>query len=165
MKMQRLFVLVVLGSSLFACSCTMLQTPIAVAPVGPGPGSQMAAAATGFLKVYTNVQGYPYDSSDYYYVHTDYGIYNLDGMRVKSVQNAESFHSLNPQQVALPPGQYVVKGWTGSSQLAKVPVEIKAGCLTIVNLEKDSHQLFNSATQNDLVHTPDGMIVGWVAAR
>ena len=163
MKMQRLLVLVVAGSSLLACSCTMLQTPVAVAPVGPGPGSQIAQTSCGFLKVYTDVQWYPYDSSGYYYAHTAYGVYALDGTRVKSVGNAESFHSLNPQLVALSPGQYFVRGWSDAYYLAKVPVEIKAGCLTIVNLEKDSHELFQSANQNNLVHTPEGRTVGWAA--
>ena len=164
MKKQRLLVLVAAGGSLLVCSCAMLQTPIAVAPVGPEPGNQIAQTATGYLKVYTNVEGYPYDEDNFYYVHTDYGIYDLDGKRVKSVQNTESFHSLKPKQVVLPPGHYFVKGWTGANQLAKVPVEIKAGCLTLVNLENNNHELFQKANQDDLVHAPDGRIVGWMAS-
>ena len=166
MKMQRLVVLVAVGSSLLACSCSTLQTPVAVAPVGPGPGSQIAQASTGSLKVYTHVQGYPYEADYYYFVHSDYNIYDSSGRHVKSVQNTELYHSPTPREVALPPGHYEVVAWgDGFQQRVKVPVEIKAGCLTTVNLEKDSHRLFQDAKQDDLVRTPDGGIVGWVAAR
>ena len=163
MKIERLPLVVALGCALWACSCTLLQTPTAVAPIGPEPGSRPTLATAGFLKVYTDVECYPYDEDQYYYAHTDYGIYTPDGKRVKSVQNAESFHSLPPKQVALPPGQYTVVGWSDAYQRVKVPVVIQAGCLTTVNLEKDAHMLFQNAKPADLVHTPDGRIVGWAA--
>lgn len=163
MKMQCLPVLLALGTALLTCSCALLQQPIVVAPVGPGPGSQIASAPTGSLEVYTDVQRYAYDESTYYDAHTDYGIYDLGGQRIKSVQNSASFHSLQPQEVALPPGQYSVVGWSDGYQLVKVPVVIQAGRLTKVNLEKNNHQLFQKANQDDLVHTPDGRTVGWSA--
>ena len=166
MKMQRLLVLVATGISLLACSAAALPSPVAVAPVGPGPDSQLAQTSTGSLKVYTHVQGYPYEADYYYFVHSDYNIYDASGRHVKSVQNTELYHSLTPREVALPPGDYEVVAWGDAfQQRVKVPVEIKAGCLTTVNLEKDSHRLFQDAKQDDLVRTPDGGIVGWVAAR
>jgi hypothetical protein len=140
-----------------------MQTPIAVAPVGPAPGSRPALASTGFLKVYTEVECYPYDEDLYYYAHTAYGVFDTGGRRIKSVQNAASFHSLVPQQVEFPPGHYEVVGWTDAYQLVKVPVLIQAGYLTTVNLEKDAHKLFQNAKQDDLVRTTDGRIVGWSA--
>jgi hypothetical protein len=163
MNRQQLVVLIAVGLSLFSCSCTLMQQPVAVAPVGPGPVRHPALTSTGFLKVYTEVECYPYDEDMYYFAHTDYGVYRPDGQRIKSVQNAASFHSLAPKQVELPPGQYEVVGWTDAYQLVKVPVLIKAGCLTTVNLEKDAHQLFQNAKQDDLVRTADGRIVGWSA--
>ena len=140
MKMQCLLVLVASGSSLLACSCMTLQTPVTLAPVGPGPSSQVTQASTGSLKVYTQVQGYSYEADYYYFVHSDYNVYNLNGWRVRSVQNTELYRSLTPRAVALPPGHYEVVAWGDAyQQLVKVPVEIKAGCLTTVNLEKDTH--------------------------
>ena len=164
MKTQRLLALVTVAGALWTCSCTLMQQPVAVAPVGPGPGSQTALADTGFLKVYTEVECYPYDEDLYYYSHTAYGIYDLDGNRIKSVQNTASFHSLNPMKVALPPGQYAVVGWSDAYQLVKVPVRIEAGRLTTVNLEKNDHQLFQKAKADELVYTADGRIVGWSAS-
>ena len=164
MKTKSLLVLITAVGSLWACSCTLLQQPLAVAPVGPAPGSQPALADSGFLKVYTDVECYPYDEDMYYYAHTAYGVYDSGGKRIQSVQNAESFHSLNPMQVTLPPGQYTVKGWSDAYQLVKVPVVIKAGCRTTVNLEKNDHGLFPSGKTADLVQTPDGRIVGWMAS-
>jgi len=164
MKIQKVLVLVAAGSSLLACSCTLLQPTVAVAPVGPGPGSLIASGSTGYLKVYTHVEGYPYEADYYYFGHSDYNVYDHTGRRVRSVQNADLYHSLTPRQVALPPGHYEVIGWGDIKQLVKVPVVIKEGCLTTVNLEKDGRQIFKSAKQDDLVHTPDGgIIVGWAA--
>ena len=136
MKLQSLLVLIASGSSLLACSCMTLQTPITLAPVGPGLGNQIASASTGSLKVYTHVQGYTYEADYYYYAHSDYNVYNLNGWRVRSVQNTALYRSMEPREVALPPGHYEVVAWGDAfQQLVKVPVEIKAGCLTTVNLE------------------------------
>ena len=54
-------------------------------------------------------------------------------------------------------------GWFDAYQLVKVPVVIKAGCLTTVNLEKNDHGLFPTGKTADLLQTPDGRIVGWAA--
>ena len=162
--MQLWLVLVTAGCSLLVCSCTLLQTPIAMAPVGPGPSNQTAQATTGYLKVYSNVQGFPYDADNFYYVHSDYNIYDSNGRHVKNVQNTELYQSLTPREVALPPGHYEVVAWgDGFQKMVKVPVEIKTGCLTIVNLEIDNHELFQNAKPDDLVHASDGRIVGWAA--
>jgi hypothetical protein len=152
--------LIMVAVSMMTVSCTLMQQPVAVAPVGPAPGSQLALADTGFLKVFTDMKFSRYDDM-FYATHTDYGVYDDAGKLIKSVQNAESFHSPTPMQVALPPGHYIVEGWSDAYKLVKVPVLIEAGSLTTVNLEKDDHGLFPGGIAADLVHTPDGRIVGW----
>jgi len=160
MKTQRLLALLTVAGALLTCSCTLMQQPVAVAPVGPAPGSQPALADTGFLKVFTAVNCGSADNM-VYIKHTDYGIYDTAGSRVKSVYNADSFQGQDPVEVALPAGQYTVQGWSDAYRLVKVPVAIKTGCLTTVNLEKDDHGFFRGGNASDLVQTPDGRIVGW----
>ena len=171
MKIHRWSALVALGIALSAISCTTMPRPIALAPVGPRPGSQPTSAHTGFLKVYSEVRWSVYKVSDvwvypdyersHYFAHTDYDVYDAAGKRIENVQNTEALHSLEPKQVSLPPGDYNIKAWTDADQLVMVPIVIKAGCLTIVNLEKKDRQLFQGAHSDDLVHAPDGRIVGW----
>ena len=174
MKTQRWFELLAVAGSLLMCSCALLQQPVALAPVGPALGNQSALDPTAYLKVYTEVRrssykvsdvwDYPYYQEGHYFAHTDYAIYNAAGECVKNVQNAETVHSLTPKQVVLPPGQYTVVGWSDDYQLVKVPVLIKAGSLTTVNLERKNHEISPSDKSAELVYAPDGRIVGWTTS-
>ncbi len=104
---------------------------------------------------------YPVDDETYYRVHTDYGIYDMTGHRVMSVRNAASYHDPAPKMVALHEGNYMIEGWTDEYQLLKVPVVIRAGRATIVNLEANGNNLFSGAKGDDVVRAPDGRIIGW----
>lgn len=163
MKTRSTAVLVALGVMFGACSCSMLQTPLVVAPVGPAPGSTASADSAGFLTVYTHAEGHPYDEFEYYWAHTEYNVYTPAGKHVETVENGEYTQNPLPRQVELPPGEYAVVGWSDTDQLVKVPVVIRPGQLTTVNLEADADSLFLHAQPSELVHTPDGRIVGWSA--
>lgn len=163
MNMQRLLVPLMVAAASLTSSCTLMQTPLVVAPVGPAPGSEASADPAGFLTVYTHAEGHPYDEFEYYRAHTEYNVYTPAGKHVESVENGEFTHDPVPGKVALAPGEYMVVGWSDTDQLVKVPVVIRAGQLTTVNLEADADSLFEKARPSELVHTPDGKIVGWSA--
>src|SRR5208282_2288180 len=110
----------------------------------------------GFLIVYTAVKTYPLDAESFYRGHTDYGIYAPNGARVMSVRNDATYHGLEPKLVSLPPGDYTVRGWADRFELVKVPVEVKAGRVTVVNLETGQNGRFAGAKSDELVHMPDG---------
>jgi hypothetical protein len=159
---KRVLTLLLPGILSAATSCALLQKPVALAPVGPGPYGHATSAPTGFLEVYTAVKCYPYDRQ-FYYAHTAYGVYDTSGRRVKSVENEVYYHSLEPEVVSLPPGSYSVVGWADGYELVKVPVIIKTGLLTEVNLEAHGKAAFPGASTNDMVRMEDGRIVGWPA--
>lgn len=160
--MKRLLMLCWLGVSTFAMSCALTTKPVVLGTVGPDPSSQVLATTNGFLRVYTAVKCYPYDRQ-YYFGHTDYGIYDAAGKRVRSVRNAARFHDLTPALVTLPAAIYNVVAWADGYELVKVPVVIKAGQLTEVNLEADRKPSIPATVAGDVVRMDNGRIVGWSA--
>ncbi|MGD1019042.1 MAG: hypothetical protein ABSA12_06955 [Verrucomicrobiia bacterium] len=161
--MKRLLMLCWLGVSTFAMSCALTTKPVMLGTVGPDPSAQAASSTTGFLKVYSAVKCYPYDRQ-YYFEHTDYGVYDAAGKRVKSVRNAAGFHDPTPALVTLPAGAYNVVAWADGYELVKVPVVIKAGQLTEVNLEANRKPSIPATAEADVVRMYDGRVVGWSAA-
>lgn len=159
---KRVLTLLVPAILSLAISCALLPTPVALAPVGPGPYGHPTSAPTGFLEVYTTIKRYPNDHQ-WYDAHTAYGVYDAGGRRVKSVSNAVYVYLVEPEVVNLPPGSYSVVGWADGYELVKVPVIIKAGLLTEVNLETHGKATFSGASTNDMVRMEDGRIVGWPA--
>ncbi|MGD1018525.1 MAG: hypothetical protein ABSA12_04320 [Verrucomicrobiia bacterium] len=155
--------LMAVGLLSLTAACVTQQPVVLRNPVGPDPTVQARSASEGFLTVYTAMKTYPMDDETYYRVHTDYGIYDATGHRLLSVRNAATYHDPTPRTVALPEGRYMIEGWTDGYQLLKVPVVIKAGRATIVNLEATRNNLFPAARGNDVVRAPDGQIIGWSA--
>ena len=152
-----------LGVSIFAMSCALTTKPVVLGTVGPDPSARAASTLTGFLRVYSAVKCYPYDRQ-YYFGRTDYGVYDTKGNRVRSIQNAARFHDLAPALVTLPAGAYNVVAWADGYELVRVPVVIKAGQLTEVNLEANRKPSIAATTEGDVVRMDDGRIVGWSAA-
>ncbi|HVM60961.1 MAG TPA: hypothetical protein VMV72_08845 [Verrucomicrobiae bacterium] len=160
--MKRLLILWWLAGATLAMSCALTTKPVVLGTVGPDPSAPASATATGFLKVYSAVKCYPYDRQ-FYYGHTDYGVYDTKGTRVRSVRNAASYHDLAPALVSLPAGRYDVVAWADGYELVKVPVVIRTGQLTEVNLEADRKPDVTATTEDSVVRMDDGRIVGWSA--
>lgn len=154
---------IVLAGVAVAAACTTSQSLSSAAAVGPNPHIQAQATPQGFLTVYSLRQTYPEDDETWYRVHTDYGVYDPSGRRVLSVRNAATYHDLTPKLVKLPAGRYTVRAWEEGNVLLTVPVVIRAGLTTTVNLEPRSNALFRGARTSDLVQAPDGLIIGWLA--
>jgi hypothetical protein len=138
--------------------------------------TQDQPSSDGFLTVYTRTETYPFgeDVNDTlelgnwnweimtYSVHSDYAIYDPSGRLLKSVRNTASFHDPRPKVVALPAGNYSIQGLGDGNERWRVPVVIKAGRVTIVNLESNNRHI-HGADDKDVVRGPDGRIIGWLA--
>ena len=105
----------------------------------------------------------PAEYGSFYRVHTNYGVYAPDAARVTTVRNAVSTRSEESALVSLSPGKYSVEGWADRFELVKVPVEIEAGHVTVVNLEACKNRRFAGAKSDELVRTPNGLVIGWAA--
>ena len=159
---NRLPILLCLVMMSLAVSCAFVPSPVALPPVGPSPYGSTESASTGLLQVDTAVKCYCYDRQSYC-VHTDYGIYDANGDRVRSVRNAAGFHTLDPAVVRLAPGSYSIVAWADGYELVKVPVVIRPGRVTVVNLEAGKEKRFPEAMADEMVRMADGRIVGWSA--
>jgi hypothetical protein len=149
-------------------ACSLTSTPsLVLAPVGPSleqapQNPPPPPTGDGYLEVRSAMCTYASDRQAFR-IHTAYGVYKPDGTRIKSVQNAQSLNSPDPQVIALPPGTYAIQAWANDSILVKVPVVIESHRLTRVNLEDGDSGLAKKAKPHQLVRFPDGRIVGWAA--
>ncbi len=146
-----------------------------LAPVGPAPTAEAKPGQDGSLQVYSARQkhdpsylwdifvGGANDDAQYDPAHTDYTICQSDGKVVQRVRNARNPDDANPAVVSLAPGAYVVKAEDRDYGSVTVPVVIKAGELTKVNLERGWRPVIDQANKNEFVLLHGWRVVGWRA--
>lgn len=148
------------ASLLLLASCA--SQPLALAPVGPGPGvSRASSPGKGDLQVFTETEEYYLDQMSYY-PHTDYQIYNMDGKRLERVWNHQTHEDERPATVSLQPGTYLVKAWAEFYGVVTVPVVIKPNQTTTVVLQPGWNP-DKPVASSELVQMPNGYFVGWRA--
>jgi hypothetical protein len=120
---------------------------VAVALVGTTRGNETEKTALangktttgqlsqGLLVVYSATD--PFNDGDVlYYAHSSYAIHTTDGKLFKNVENHISRSDEIPELVTLPPGSYTVEARSGNNGYVRVPVQIKPGRQTIVDLDR-----------------------------
>ena len=147
------------ASLLAGCS----STPLVLDPVGPPPPGATASLREGYLKVYTAVETHPDGDSTYYYPHTGYQVYAPDGKRFKWVENHVGPNDESPMVVKLPAGNFTVSAQADGFGWVTVPVVIKRGKLTEVNLETWGRKKTPVTNEAAVVQLPNGYVVGWRA--
>ena len=116
--------------------CETATPLVTLDTVGPEPaGVHPAGSPQGYLKVYS-ATGEFNDGDLMYYPHSRYSIYLGNGTRYKRVENHTTPGDENPQLVTLPAGTYYVLAQSDLNGLVKVPVIIKGGQTTVVNLQR-----------------------------
>jgi hypothetical protein len=162
--MKNLFSL--LGAGLVSLVVGCSSQPVALAPVGPNPSGRQIAASMGALQVFSRErtrsddQNQAGDGEPVWHQHTDYSIYDLHGNLVKRVDNAAGHYSEAAEQVALPPGKYLVRAPAKDYPWIQVLVTIEPGRTTRVHLD-DNWKPPADAPKGDLTTMPDGNPVGW----
>lgn len=142
-------------------------TPVALAPVGPDPSGFGNSSASGQLVVYTSTavqsdnqnQG---SRDPVWYQHTDYSLYDLEGNRIRQVDNTIGRYEEAPRHVVLPAGKYLVKAQANDYLQVMVPVAIECGRTTTVHLD-DHWNMPAGVPATALVRLPNGQAVGWRA--
>ena len=158
---------VFLGTGLVSLLVGCASTPVVLAPVGPNPFGTQRIASHGELQVFSSLAGQsdlenPGSKNPFWYEHTDYCIYNLQGKLVKWVANTVEYGEEGPGRVALPAGRYLVKAHAKDYFWVEVPVAIMRGRTTKVHLD-DNWKLPASTPKGDVVSMPNGNPVGWRA--
>jgi len=97
--------------------------------------SQAGESAKGALEVDSATDEFN-DGGTLYYAHSSYAIYTLDGKLFKNVENHISQSDELPQTVSLPVGSYTVTARSEKDGYVTVPVMIRNGRRTIVDLDR-----------------------------
>jgi hypothetical protein len=103
-------------------------------PIRPGHLDYRTELPQGSLKVYSATDEFD-DGGVPYYAHSSYAIYTTDGKLFKNVENHISRSDEIPEVVALPVGSYTVSARSEKQGYVRVPVLIKAGQRTILDLD------------------------------
>jgi hypothetical protein len=158
-------------------------------PVGPSPLAVAQGTDGGSLQVYSarelapvNVEMEQYvdqtkfspqdDSLQREMLHTsahgNYSIYDAHGKFIERIANSKGMNDAAPTQVKLAPGSYLVEAVTEEYDTFRhpvtIPVEIKAGVITVVHLDGTWEPAASPANAG-LVKFPNGDVIGWHATN
>jgi hypothetical protein len=130
---------------------TVLQAggkdPLSPGPVRPGSLDYRTELPQGYLKVYTATDEFN-DGGLPYHAHSSYTIYTTHGKVFKNVENHISLSDEIPELVALPVGSYTVEARSERDGYVRVPVVIKAGQRTILDLDVWERKTLRSFAHN-----------------
>ena len=129
--------------------------------IGPTPGAR-SYGKEGMLQVFSSTTQVD-DGGISYFPHTSYRIYSSDGSFAKYVRNHTTSTDQRPEIVKLPMGNYSVTATSEGMGVVKVPVVIKGSQLTAVYLDRSRMREAKGADEEQLVHFPNGNVVGWKA--
>jgi len=132
---------------------------VAVAFVGTTRGSDtekmaMAKGSTkpaelsqGSLMVYSVMDRFD-DDDVIYYEYSSYAIYTINGELFRYVENRVSSSNLIPEAVTLPAGSYVIEARSVTDIYVRVPIVIRAGRQTILDLGSRSKKPSSGIARN-----------------
>ena len=83
------------------------KDPLSPGPVRPGNLDYRTELPHGYLRVYSATDEFK-DGDAWYFPHSSYAIYTIDGRLFKNVENHRSADDEVPEVVALPVGTYTI---------------------------------------------------------
>jgi len=122
------------------------KDPLSPGPVRPGNLDYRSQLPQGYLKVYSATDKFN-DGDAWYFPHSSYAIYTIDGKLFKNVKNHRLANDEVPEVVALPVGTYTVVARAERDGYGHVLVVIKEGQQAILDLD-----LWETKTQRSLAH-------------
>jgi len=114
-------------------------------PVKPG-NLAYRTQLQGYLKVYSATDDFN-DGDGWYFPHSSYTIYMIDGRLFKNVKNKRSPGDEIPEVVALPVGTYAVVARSQRGGNVRILVVIKEDQETVLDLD-----VWDTTTQRQLAH-------------
>ena len=120
------------GSSTFAQAGG--KDPLSPGPVRPGNLDYRTELRQGYLKVYSATHRFK-DGDAWYFPHSSYAIYTIDGKFFKNIKNHRFAADELPEDVALPVGTYTVVARSERDGYGHVLVVIKEGQQAILDLD------------------------------
>ena len=124
--------------SLIICSSTIAQAkdrkPLFFWLIRPGGSDYPVGSSRGYLTVYLRADE-SYDGNSWYFPQNLFAIYTIDRKLFKNVTSQLSTDEEIPEIVALPVGSYIVVARSEKDGFIRLPVAIKAGRRTILDLD------------------------------
>ena len=122
------------------------KDPLSPGPVRPGNLDYRTELPQGYLKVYSATDEFK-DGDAWYFPHSSYAIYTIDGKLFRNVKNHRSADDEVPEVVALPVGTYTVVARSERNGYGHVLVVIKEGPQAILDLD-----LWETKMQSSIAH-------------
>ena len=110
------------------------RNPLSPGPIRPGNLDYPATSSQGYLTVYITTDEFN-DGSAWYFPRGFYAIYTIGGKLFKNVKSQHSADDEIPDVVTLPVGSYMVVARSEKDGYIRLPVVIKAGQRTILDLD------------------------------
>jgi hypothetical protein len=128
--------LLVVPLSLYIFGPTIAEggNPLFPGPIRPGDLDYPAGSSQGYLTVYLTADEFN-DGNAWYFPRSFYAIYTIDGKLFKNVKSQYSADETIPDVVGLPAGSYMVVARSEKDGYIRLPVVIKAGQRTILDLD------------------------------
>jgi len=109
--------------------------------------AKAAEVSQGSLMVYSVMDRLD-DDDVVYYEYSSYAIYTINGKLFRHVENRVSSSDQIPEAVTLPSGSYVVEARSATDVYVRVPIVIKAGRQTILDLGSRGRKPFGGIVRN-----------------
>ena len=110
------------------------RNPLSPGPIRPGNLDYPATSSQGYLTVYLTADEFN-DGNAWYFPHSAFAIYTIDGKLFKNVKSQLFTDEEIPEVVALPVGSYMVVARSEKDGYIRLPVAIKAGQRTVLDLD------------------------------
>jgi hypothetical protein len=147
-------------AALFA-GCATSSNPVVKEPVGPDLAAPRInlSQGQGRLMVYSATE--VDDAVNAYFpTHSAYTICDAGGKFLKHVDNRTGSFEQTPVTVSLPAGNYKVRARATNAGTVEVPVVIKEGKTTIVDLEGATLPQRRPTGAGQWVRLPNGQVIG-----
>jgi hypothetical protein len=109
--------------------------------------AKVAEVSQGSLRVYSVMDRFD-DDDVVYYEYSSYAIYTINGKLFRHVENRVSSSDQIPEAVTVPGGSYVVEARSATDVYVRVPIVIKAGRQTILDLGSRGRKPFGGIVRN-----------------
>jgi hypothetical protein len=116
-------------------------------PIRPGDLDYPAGSSQGYLTVYLTADEFN-DGNAWYFPHSAFAIYAINGKLFKNVKSHFTYDEIPEVLVALPVGSYMIVARSEKNRSIRLPVVIKAGQRTILDLDIRENGTLRRIAQN-----------------
>src|SRR5438270_6889006 len=110
------------------------RNPLFCGLIRPGGSDYPAGSSRGYLTVYLTADEFN-DGNAWYFPQNLFAIYTIDGKLFKNVTSQHFADEEIPEIVTLPVGSYMVVARSEKDEYIGLPVAIKAGRRTVLDLD------------------------------